>query len=119
LADITGMPGSESLAGTSADDSISALGGDDVIHGGGDDLLGGGRGLDNADPDDPIRISKLSTIPAADFKHPRRSAGPDRVHRAHPCRQMNKAGREPRSRVPGFNLCNHQPKNQLRRACPE
>ena len=74
------MPGSDSLAGTNADDSIPAIGGGDVIHVGGG-LPDGGRDLDAADHDDPMTTAMPSTIAVADSNTP--GDQPDRVH-AHP-----------------------------------
>ena len=51
MADLTGTPGSESLARTNADDSICAFGGNHVIH--------GGSGLDTVDHVDPITTATL------------------------------------------------------------
>ena len=68
MAEITGTPGSKSLAGTSADNSISAFGGDDVIH--------GGSGLDTVDYVGPITTAKLSTLECAESNTPGDSAGP-------------------------------------------
>jgi hypothetical protein len=91
LTDNTGTPGSESLARTDADDSISAPGGDDVIYGG---------GLDSADLDGPIMTTTLSTNPDADSSTP--GEQPDRV--LPPCHQKNNDSREPRSKVLSFNI---------------
>jgi hypothetical protein len=62
MADMTGTPGSESLAGSSPDDSISAPGGGGVIHAGG--------GLDIADHDDPLATATLSILADADSNSP-------------------------------------------------
>jgi hypothetical protein len=73
MADMTGTPGSESLAGTSPDDSISFPGGGDMIHGGG--------GVDIADHDDPITTATRSIIADADSNRP--GDQPGRVRHAH------------------------------------
>ena len=74
MADMTGTPGSESLAGTSPDDSISAPGGGDAIHAGG--------GLDIADHDDPIATATPSILADANSNTPGDQPGGVRhVHR--------------------------------------
>jgi hypothetical protein len=79
LTDNTGTPGSESLAGTDADDSIAVFGGDDVIHGGGD--------LDIVDHDGPVTTSKLTALAEADSSTP--GDQPGRTESAMPTESSN------------------------------
>ena len=103
MADMTGTPGSESLAGTSPDHSIYAPGGGDVTHGGG--------GLDTADHVDPITTATLSTLADADTNTP--GDQPDRARPRPPSHQKNKGSRQPRSGVSSFDLRSCELERQL------
>ena len=82
MTDNTGTPGSESLAGTDADDSIAVFGGGDVIHGGGD--------LDPVDHDGTVTTSKLTTLDEADSSTP--GDRPGRTGSATPTESPNEQG---------------------------